>query len=455
MAKETLDFLSLSEVFFNNYHTGVAILDRDFNFIRVNELYAISDDRLVSDFPGHNHFEFYPDEDGKEIFETVVRTKQKYQIFGYPFTYRNKPDKGIMYLDGTLVPVLDAKGDVEILILILADVTKQKRKEIELEQFFQHSNDLLCIIDYNFIIRRVNKAFTRILGYSEDELLGKMATDYVHPEDIFTLEKEFESLINNNVPIDTYINRFRCKDGSYKWIEWNNIPVTYERVFYSVGRDITRRKEEEQKQELESYRIKLLLDSLPELVYLQAPNFAIIYANRKFKEVLGDVQGRSCYQIFFDRDKPCEKCLTQKVFQDSVAMYWECTFANGRNYIIYANPFVDIDGSAVTVKIGVDVTERKKSELEMARLDRLNLVGQMAAGIGHEVRNPLTTVRGFLQMLSEKQDCLKYKSYYKLMIEELDRANSIINEFLSLARNTPSELKKQDLNQIIQDLYPL
>jgi signal transduction histidine kinase len=79
----------------------------------------------------------------------------------------------------------------------------------------------------------------------------------------------------------------------------------------------------------------------------------------------------------------------------------------------------------------------------------------MAAGIGHEIRNPMTTVRGFLQILRSKKDCTQYKEYLNLMIEELDRANSIIMEYLSMAKNKPMELKTQNLNNILEALFPL
>ncbi|MDO7786090.1 two-component system sensor histidine kinase NtrB [Desulforamulus aquiferis] len=102
-----------------------------------------------------------------------------------------------------------------------------------------------------------------------------------------------------------------------------------------------------------------------------------------------------------------------------------------------------------------DITERKQMETEMSRLDRLNLIGQMAAGIGHEIRNPMTTVRGFLQMLSSKNDYADLKNYFTLMIEELDRANDIITEYLSLAKKCPPDLIKQNLNMIIKAVWPL
>ncbi|HBK54347.1 MAG TPA: PAS domain S-box protein, partial [Syntrophomonas wolfei] len=89
-------------------------------------------------------------------------------------------------------------------------------------------------------------------------------------------------------------------------------------------------------------------------------------------------------------------------------------------------------------------------EKEIARLDQLNIVGEMAAVIGHEIRNPMTTVRGFLQMLSGKEDCAKYKDYYGIMIEELDRANSIVAEFLSLTKDRIVDLKDHNLNAILE-----
>lgn len=102
-----------------------------------------------------------------------------------------------------------------------------------------------------------------------------------------------------------------------------------------------------------------------------------------------------------------------------------------------------------------DIGERKQFEKEMSRLDRLNLIGQMAAGIGHEIRNPLTTVRGFLQLLSDKDNCLQYREFFNLMIDELDRANTIITEFLSLAKDRAIELEMKNINRIIEAILPL
>ncbi len=102
-----------------------------------------------------------------------------------------------------------------------------------------------------------------------------------------------------------------------------------------------------------------------------------------------------------------------------------------------------------------DITDQKKVEMELTRLDRLNLAGEIAANIGHEIRNPMTTVRGFLQMLKIWRNYEDWESNADLIIGELDRANSIISEFLNLAKNRAVELKVGNLGNEIEALLPL
>ncbi|MPM38977.1 Sporulation kinase A [bioreactor metagenome] len=93
--------------------------------------------------------------------------------------------------------------------------------------------------------------------------------------------------------------------------------------------------------------------------------------------------------------------------------------------------------------------------MEIQRLDKLDLIGKMAAGIGHEIRNPLTTVRGYLQFISSKEHFKEYADKFNLMISELDRSNMIISEFLALSKNKVSRLELNDLNVIVLAIYPL
>jgi two-component system, sporulation sensor kinase E len=121
---------------------------------------------------------------------------------------------------------------------------------------------------------------------------------------------------------------------------------------------------------------------------------------------------------------------------------------------LLSTEIIDIDSEPCTLVVLNDITERVHLENEIYRLDRLNLIGEMAAGIAHEIRNPMTTVQGFLQLSRNKNDQLS-PDFIDLMLEELNRANSIITEFLNLAKNKISVKKKQNLNAIIEALSPL
>ncbi|ATW26830.1 two-component system sensor histidine kinase NtrB [Candidatus Formimonas warabiya] len=102
-----------------------------------------------------------------------------------------------------------------------------------------------------------------------------------------------------------------------------------------------------------------------------------------------------------------------------------------------------------------DITARKKREREMMKLDRLNTGGEIAAGIGHEIRNPMTCVRGFLELLAEKERNEKNHKLFELMIDELDRCNGIITKFLLLAPNRAVHLEACNLTKLVRSMEPV
>lgn len=135
---------------------------------------------------------------------------------------------------------------------------------------------------------------------------------------------------------------------------------------------------------------------------------------------------------------------------------WVVKNKQGQEKTISATIFpITLQKGKEFIGMSVDITEQKLLEREMARLDRLDLIGEMAASIGHEIRNPMTTVRGYLQMLGSKPCFAEYEDKLALMIEELDRSDQIITEFLSLAKNKPVHKKPQNLNRIIEAINPL
>lgn len=133
--------------------------------------------------------------------------------------------------------------------------------------------------------------------------------------------------------------------------------------------------------------------------------------------------------------------------------YWHNL--QGQRYALLNAELVADEGKPCVFITLNDITERKYLENELGRFDRLNLVGQLAAAIGHEVRNPMTAVRGFLQIFSQKAELKNYHEHFGIMLDELDRANSILTEFLSLTKDKSSEMQQADLNKVIAAIFPL
>lgn len=91
----------------------------------------------------------------------------------------------------------------------------------------------------------------------------------------------------------------------------------------------------------------------------------------------------------------------------------------------------------------------------MSLTDRLHTVGEMAASVTHEIRNPLTTIHGYLQMFAQKKEFSAYQGHMTLLLEELDRANLLIKEYLSLCKDHAADIKPAQLNSVILSLFPL
>ncbi|MDH4422805.1 MULTISPECIES: GAF domain-containing sensor histidine kinase [Bacillus] len=164
-----------------------------------------------------------------------------------------------------------------------------------------------------------------------------------------------------------------------------------------------------------------------------------------------DVLGKNIWDVFLDSFDTVMYNEFHRAMSERTTVHFEFLSTSDEYWHeVIAYPYDD--GICCVFK---NITEKKQYEQELKRLSNIDLIGQMAAGISHEIRNPMTTVRGFLQLLKEERTYKQHNTYFSLMIEELDRANSIITEFLSMGNTRKSDLQMLDLNAIIRDIMPL
>jgi len=158
----------------------------------------------------------------------------------------------------------------------------------QLEEFFEINLDLLCIADVNGVFRKLNKSWEESLGYRVEELEGKVFLDYVHPED---LASTLEALgrLRNKEKVLNFTNRYRCKDGSYRYIEWRS--HLYGDFIYAAARDITERKTIEDSLRESEENFRTFFETIDDVVVVGNLQGDLIYANSAAVKDLGYTLG--------------------------------------------------------------------------------------------------------------------------------------------------------------------
>lgn len=198
------------------------------------------------------------------------------------------------------------------------------------------------------------------------------------------------------------------------------------------------------------------------MAILRMEDHVFIEINQSFLTELeftrDEVTGHTPSEIGMWADEEQERLLLGLFNRRQPADIVECKLQRKSGQIIFAlasTEYLSLNNQDCQLIVMQDINEKKQYEANMFRMDRLNLIGEMAAGIGHEIRNPMTAIRGFLQLLSSNDYYEKDHMYFELMIEELDRANGIISEYLRMAKDKRVELKYKDLDRIIHSLFPI
>ncbi|WP_019487250.1 PAS domain S-box protein [Kamptonema formosum] len=211
-----------------------------------------------------------------------------------------------------------ATNEAEVLIII-RNITERKQAELERDRFFTIDIDLLCIAGRDGYFKRVNSAFEKALGYSIEELLKTPFIELVHPEDRTSTLVEVEKLMNGIVNA-RFENRYRCKDGSYKWLSWNSTPFREEGLIYAIARDITDSKQVQDVITEERERFRQMAETIDQVFWMTDPQKnQFLYVSPAFEQIWG-ITCLEVYenpQLFFefihpeDRDRAIGAVETQ------------------------------------------------------------------------------------------------------------------------------------------------
>jgi len=243
-------------------------------------------------------------------------------------------------------------------------------------EFFANSIDLLCIADTNGQFIKLNPEWERTLGYPLSELEGKRFIDFVHPENQ-DKTKDATSRLKNNEKVQNFVNRYRHRDGSYRWIEWRSFPVND--FIYASARDITEHKNIEralkESEERNSLINSLTTDYIFKFEVNENKEIKLIFTSRNFGEITGrklaeveDIDNWT--NIFHTDDLPKVLNFVQQILTDTIPGHIECRSnvkGKPRWIDIVAKPETESSTGRIISITGAikDITDRKQTEMQL------------------------------------------------------------------------------------------
>jgi two-component system sporulation sensor kinase A len=280
----------------------------------------------------------------------------------------------------------------------------------------------------------------------------------MHPDDRAGLEEDIHRLLQEGKVPDKTEERLIRLDGEVIYVDSTVVPIVFQgvRSVQLLCRDITDRKKAESELEAKEREFSRVLQLSPEPIILHQAGILTFINDRGIQLLRGkgaqdfvgypviDFFCSSCLPLILER---MEKVVQTDDYMDFAEMKIKCL--DGETVDVEVSSICmhrDIKHPIVQVVIR-DLTERKKTEEMIRRSDKLSVAGELAAGVAHEIRNPLTALKGFMQLLREKNT-----DYVDIMIGEIDRINYIVNEFIGMAKPQAMNFVVCDLRNLIEQV---
>lgn len=389
----------------------------------------------------------------------------------YPMKIRSKDGK-IATLEVRIRPMV-YRGETVYLGNCI-DVTELVRQREQIEQAkkeweetFDSISDLVMIVDSKGCLLRVNQAVAQYRGLGFNDLIGKNYLDIFHIGDRNGMREFYTNAIRSRVPAS-----FEIKDTKEKHEFWVSVaPLSDEagELVASVGvaRDITQMRRMEQALVESETQFRGLAESARDIIFSIDADGSILYLNPALKEILGfnssDLVGMNIKDILASPgiDPAVQKIVATYLRtpdENKILPLFEIDLKDNKGH----KHIMEISARFIGQQyIGVvrDVTARKRMEQQLVRASKLASVGVLAAGLAHQINNPLASIlatssalKEMLANKSEVSETLKEKTgrYVRKMEEQLDRTHRIVSSLLEFTQEKRMDVRHNDANEIIQ-----
>jgi PAS domain S-box-containing protein len=414
----------------------------------------------------------YLDEDWyanlRGIWETGGTVERDYYVWGK-----------IKVLQLTITP-LQVRGR-RMVFGIGLDVTERKKAEQELREseekyrlVVENAGEAIAVVQ-DLSVKFVNSRTFEIMLHSREEFLSRPFIDFVHPDDRQMLMGRYAARLSGESAPAMYPFRFIDKDGTTKWAEMRATTTQWEGkpAILVLMTDITERQEAGEALRQSEERYRLLTENSLDVIWTTGldlkPRYispsVLLYTGLKADEVMDILAHDDEYaeKLGIDSRDVEHQQAARKALIDGKAdiqvIEYRVKGPEGKSYWAEEKMSILRDGEGkATGIIGVtrDITAQKKMTENLIVADRLVSLGEMAAGLAHEINNPLTAVMGFAYLLQQNPATSpQIREEVEAIYRESKRAADVIKNFLAFSRGQAAEKKVEQINSLIEDVLKL
>jgi two-component system cell cycle sensor histidine kinase/response regulator CckA len=445
---------------------AIYVKDLSGKYLLINNAGAQAVGRPIAEIIGRDDTALFP----PDTALAIMTRDREILASGTSQTYEERTianSESRVYLS-TKGPYRDQSGNTIGLIGISVDITDRHRAEQYFRSLVQNSSDVITIIEADGTIRYQSPSIHRILGYSQDELIGKNVFEYFEIEDLPKLRARMEELLRHPGATSSSEFRFRHADGSWVslWGIANNLlndPNVRGVVVNS--RSVAEEKISEKARIDAEARYRTLVEQLAAVTYIARLGLEgeWLYVSPQIWTMLGYTpeEWLADPTMWLNRIHPDDRALVASAEDAAIGgrpfrAQYRLLHREGRVVWVDDNASVmrDADGNNLLHGVLLDVTERKSLETELQQAQKMQAVGQLAGGIAHDFNNILTVILGYAQILLDRQH--PDEEFVRRSSEQIrnsaERAAGLTRQLLAFGRKQVLQPRLLNFNHVLTGL---